>query len=141
MSKPIRVADCHPDRRNASRGLCRSCAAMRHRRQIVLAGGERYEKLLAAERIPKMRWWKKNVLLVRDRKTASRYGLSVESLKELRSKGCHICGSFKHLHVDHDHLTGKVRGCLCAGCNVFVGHLVKYPEKVELARAYIEKSK
>jgi len=41
---------------------------------------------------------------------------------------CAICGrhqsEFKRrLHVDHDHVSEKVRGLLCADCNFLLGHL------------------
>jgi len=43
---------------------------------------------------------------------------------------CAICGSDKpsksgkkDWHADHDHLTGKARGILCAGCNTLLGRL------------------
>lgn len=38
---------------------------------------------------------------------------------------CAICDrpSKKNLAVDHDHLTGQIRGLLCLSCNVRLGHL------------------
>jgi hypothetical protein len=50
------------------------------------------------------------------------YGLTVEQARELCAGGCEICGAMKNLHIDHDHATGKVRGCLCVNCNQGLGH-------------------
>jgi len=63
-----------------------------------------------------------------------KYGLSLEEYNELLSSQnyqCKICFSsgndrkwkdgreqFVAFHVDHDHITGKVRGLLCNKCNV-----------------------
>ena len=40
---------------------------------------------------------------------------------------CAICGRHqsefgKRLAVDHNHLTGKIRGLLCNSCNLILGH-------------------
>lgn len=63
------------------------------------------------------------------------YGTDVETVERLieaQGNKCAICKvSFvrekKALkpHIDHDHRTGIVRGILCSGCNVALGHLEK----------------
>lgn len=41
-------------------------------------------------------------------------------LVEQLGEACNACGSLPGVHVDHDHLTGQVRGLLCADCNTRV---------------------
>ena len=43
----------------------------------------------------------------------------------------------RHVHVDHDHATGKTRGILCHWCNTQIGVLEKSPEWIARAIAYI----
>lgn len=55
-----------------------------------------------------------------------KYGLSLEDYESLKAKQnncCLICNEEKALNVDHNHLTGKVRGLLCRGCNTAIGLL------------------
>jgi hypothetical protein len=42
------------------------------------------------------------------------------------------------LHVDHDHITGRVRALLCSGCNTGIGHLQDDPDVLRRAADYIE---
>lgn len=58
------------------------------------------------------------------------YGITSEQyevLYEAQGGFCFICqranGKTKKLSVDHDHVTGHVRGLLCTPCNKMLGHL------------------
>jgi len=71
------------------------------------------------------------------------YGLTIEEVAELRAEGCQICGRldgtgrFGQLHIDHDHQSGKVRGVLCHGCNVSIGHFRDDPKLLLAAINYL----
>ena len=62
----------------------------------------------------------------------------------LASQGglCAICKTSepgkKGFHVDHSHDTGKVRGLLCHGCNLGIGHLRDDPAIVAAALLYLQ---
>lgn len=67
--------------------------------------------------------YKKSQLKQRRRRE---YGLSDQDMQEMlesQNYKCAICENKIewHCHVDHDHLTGKVRGLLCKTCNIGLG--------------------
>jgi Autographiviridae endonuclease VII len=78
-----------------------------------------------------------------------RYGLTQEEVAALlvsQGGGCAICGTTdpkgRHsgFHVDHDHATGVVRGILCHGCNVSLGHFRDHVDLLEAAIAYLKRN-
>jgi hypothetical protein len=77
----------------------------------------------------------------------SRYGITeAEYDRRLAEQGgrCAICrttkpGSRGVFRVDHDRLTGRVRGLLCNHCNLGIGHFDHDPELLMVAARYLMK--
>lgn len=61
-------------------------------------------------------------------------------LAERQLWACKICSRIPEnkLHVDHCHETGKIRGLLCGGCNVGLGHFSDDPERLANAIEYLK---
>lgn len=75
---------------------------------------------------------------LRDSWFKSQYGISAaeKDLMVLECGGmCRIClGEFKDrrdTHLDHDHVTGKIRGLLCGSCNRKLGWYEKHRPRVD----------
>lgn len=75
------------------------------------------------------------------RNLAHRYGITIAEYMELSEacEGmCESCGAKPDaLAVDHDHETGEVRGMLCRGCNIALGHLGDDPNRISGLLGYI----
>jgi len=60
---------------------------------------------------------------------------------------CDCCGrlefsdSTRSFHLDHDHKTGKVRGLICAQCNMGLGYFEDSTTLLRLASDYLDRSK
>lgn len=70
-----------------------------------------------------------------------KYGISVVEYDEmmLRQGGmCAICDKEGGLTVDHCHDTGRVRGLLCHGCNMLIGHAREDSAVLERSAAYVQ---
>ncbi len=58
-----------------------------------------------------------------------RYGITKDQYLDMieeQNDRCPICEKTlptetKHIHIDHDHKTGNIRGILCASCNTTLG--------------------
>ena len=65
------------------------------------------------------------------------YGLSPDDLLRLKRRQkfkCRLCCKRKPLHIDHDHVTGRVRGLLCGNCNRLLGFYEKVIRDCRLLR-------
>jgi Recombination endonuclease VII len=72
-----------------------------------------------------------------------RYGLSaedVDAMVEAQGGLCAVCGVRPPEHVDHDHVTGAVRGVLCSGCNQGLGNFRDSATALRRAADYVERT-
>jgi hypothetical protein len=75
-----------------------------------------------------------------------KYGISKKQFTELlefQGGGCALCAKpieklRRRMNIDHDHITNKVRGILCSGCNTGLGHLGDSVEGLKKALYYLE---
>jgi hypothetical protein len=83
----------------------------------------------------------------RDIHLKSHYGISLADYDQLLARQygrCAICGTTKpgsrgEMRIDHDRLTGHVRGLLCDACNTGIGKLQHDPEILMAAARYVIK--
>lgn len=75
----------------------------------------------------------------RNRQYQKMYGITVsdyDAMLLLQKGKCKVCGTDKpgrtrkFFCIDHCHLTGRIRGLLCVGCNVGVGFYEKLHEQI-----------
>ena len=64
--------------------------------------------------------------------------VQVEWLKLQQGGVCAICRKNEPVHVDHDHLTGRVRGILCFNCNRGLGKLGDDADLLRKALDYLQ---
>jgi hypothetical protein len=80
----------------------------------------------------------------RDKWLRSEYGITLdeyEQMLEAQGGRCALGHDFRTKPVvDHDHCTGGVRGLLCQGCNIALGHLRDDPARCEAAADYLEQA-
>lgn len=72
-----------------------------------------------------------------------KFGITIEQYEEMlaiQGGGCAICGRLPgkiSLHVDHDHETGRIRGCLCFRCNNALGDFAENGDWLVAAANYL----
>ncbi len=125
--------------RDGHRNDCRRCnlAAKRQRYYVDPDTAKARVKRWQQENADRVNAYRRTRRLVPDVKRAERashlrrtYGITIEEYETMvaaQEGCCAICGNRPadgtSLHVDHDHETGRIRGCLCFRCNNALGDL------------------
>ena len=89
--------------------------------------------------------YRKNRDKYRSKELKKNYGITLEeyNLMFAEQDGCcaicgtHQCSTGKSLAVDHDHISGQIRGLLCANCNTALGKLNDDIETILRAADYL----
>ena len=75
----------------------------------------------------------------------SKYGMTIADYEAMDAAQGHTCAICRRppngkgrLHVDHDHLSGEVRGLLCFTCNAALGYLGDDPTLILAAASYLK---
>ncbi len=69
------------------------------------------------------------------------YGITLdefEALAKIQEYKCAICNDKVKLRLDHDHLTGRIRGLLCDRCNLGIGVFKDDPTILQAAIKYLQ---
>ena len=120
---------------------CKPCARAVSRRDYEVNKEARRKTNAAYRARPEIRRNTRDYLLQR------KYGISSGEYDALlkKQKGvCGICGldrkdsRGREMPVDHDHVTGRVRGILCDHCNRILGLLKDDPAVLRAAVAYLK---
>ena len=82
----------------------------------------------------------------RKRKLKYSYGITPEEFEIMlieQNHKCKICKNnlihfCRKTHVDHNHVTGKVRGILCNKCNLLIGHALDSIDILKSAIKYLK---
>jgi hypothetical protein len=74
------------------------------------------------------------------------YGITLEQYNQMLDGQGHVCGlcgeapdTKKRMHVDHNHVTGRIRALLCHHCNLLIGNAKESMDRLRLAIAYLER--
>ena len=119
----------------------------RHREHVLTYGRERYLAKRSEIAEYGRRWRAGRKDIERERHLVAKYGLTAEDYEALlvvQKQLCALCHQpmlRNKIEVDHDHVTGNVRGLIHHGCNTALGLLGDTPEGVMAAYEYLARAR
>lgn len=131
-------------RHGTPKGRCKECTALRNKEYRK----NNKEKLKVYERSRRSN--PERLEYDRQRYYQRKYGITRDEYNKMREDQayrCKICGTHEsvhkarwcgHLHVDHCHSTGNIRGLLCKPCNTALGGFRDNIRYLETAIKYLK---
>lgn len=164
LIKPRSDFAANKSARDGLQGSCRACGAAAYRDRRVSAGfqvrpgeiplGRKYCR--SCDTVKPVSQWSRNAsasdgLQTRCRDCASSagrtdhlsrtYGMTSDDVSDLLAQQdgrCAICLVAEAIHIDHDHVDGRIRGMLCFRCNAALGQLGDDVDVIRRAADYLE---
>jgi hypothetical protein len=144
---------CGTNPPRAMRKTCQRCADLI--RDWRKRNPDRHRKVAKAEhqrnkaqyRVRERRWFAADPnrqVNKRIRRTIgdARFGVELyQQILTAQKNRCRICGAppnGKRLFIDHEHVSGRLRGLLCSNCNCGIGLFKDNPGRLRAAADYIE---
>ena len=131
---------------------CKECSTTKGREWYKRNKHKNKDKWHQRGRLRRAKYPEKLKIISRRSKYKWKYGITIEQYDKIliSQKGvCDICGEkeiamdkgkIKRLAVDHNHHTDKVRGLLCATCNVGLGSFKDSINVLTSAISYLQKN-
>lgn len=144
MSLITRMSDCHPDRKHFSKGKCKQCYNREYRITHPQPLERRRQWDLAS--------YSRNPIRKRINNLWSQFRLrpdDYEAILRRQDYHCMFCNATTSVNrksktgpllVDHNHVTGVVRGLLCTRHNNAVGHIEKNRNILSQILEYLDTS-
>jgi RNA polymerase-binding transcription factor DksA len=145
----------NPRGRGGLRPECKDCTKARRKEWYARNSAQEVDRVRrwavanpdkVAERIAAVRGSEKKKLADRKSHLKRKYGMTLadyDRLFEQQGGVCAICGEprpeERTLHVDHDHVTGVIRGLLCFRCNNALGDFREQYELFQAAADYLDR--
>lgn len=132
MPPIAQISNCHPDKPHFGKGLCSMCYHRKYRKCNPSKNKEATRK-----------WRAQNNDKIRNKYLKYQYGITLEQYQQLLEEQkhcCKLCGKTPMIIpvVDHNHITGQIRGIVCQGCNIAIGHYECFSHMFDTIKQYLE---
>jgi len=154
-TKAVKMSTCHSDRPVYCRNLCKSCYYkwLKNNNPEFHERQKLNSRKWALENKEKKKLSNKKYKVKQDKETQknrmllSTYGITIidyNFILEKQNNCCYICKKHKSkfkkdLAVDHNHITGEIRGLLCFRCNFGLSYFSENLETLQNAVEYLSK--
>lgn len=114
-------------------GKCKICRNKHNKKRRLNNKNEINKKRRIQRNTPEEKLLRKSQTLL------YKYNITIKDYEIIYTKQNGLCGicnkpkneeKNKYFNVDHDHITGNVRGLLCSGCNAKLGWFESYKDNI-----------